>query len=1095
MEDRRMLAFDLAAGYLAGGFPQAVLTADFNGDGNLDLAVANYNQDDAGFDSGSVSVLLGNADGTFQPALTSATGYLHLSLAVGDFNNDRKLDLVTANAYDVSVLLGNGDGTFQAATNIGVDGNPQSVAVGDFNGDGTLDLGVTSNIYDYYGWNYYGRANVLLGNGEGTFSALPTTDLRGYYTSTAVADFNNDGKLDFVTGNDSETVSVLLGDGSGGLGNPTDFSAGYSGQSVAAEDVNGDGNIDLVTLGGVMLGDGFGSFGAAQSWAIGASPSSFAVGDFNADGKLDIVTANYWGGNVIGDAGSVSVMLGNGDGTFQASRDYAVPNLGYDYYPLFVAMGDVNGDALPDLAVADYFWGQVVVLLNTQDWPSLLVSGVSSPVTAGEAHTITVTARDTAGNPLTGYTGTVHFASSDYQADLPDDYTFTAGENGTHTFTLGVTLKTVGTHWLTVADTITPDLTSSQTGIVVNPAAASQFTVAGFPSPRPMGTAGSFTVTAFDAYGNTATGYTGTVDFISTDPLATFSTLSAPEGLVSATLTADNHYALYHGPVDGSGLTLVGRNERGTAGDPGPANWSLPETFTLSPAPEDHLYVVVWDDAPPAMWLGEFGLPGDVSLVSNTADWEFTVASGPNPGEFGDAPPVAELLAEIAGATWATPAASASNGTSPWGTIPGVSPSAQFVWHDTLDSGSASQGQYVIYRTKAALDTGINQPPTSNAEYTFTSADAGRHTFSATLWTAGTQSLTATDTAAASTTGSQTGIRINPLASITGPSYAARNQTLTFTLGASGMPAGTVFTYAIDWNGDSIVDQTVSGPSGATVDHAYDASGAYSIGVTATVHIGTEDYTSNVAHRSVTVFAVSVTVQADPATRPRRLVVEGTANAETLVLSPGTGNGVALTYNGASVGTIASSDGGPFGHLLVYGNGGNDAIRLTGGLAVPALLFGSDGNDTLDAQDSTADNILVGGAGLDSLYGGSGRELLIGGLGADTLRGGGGDDILIGGTTNYDAANDANLQALLAVMMEWGRTNADYNTRVKHLNGSLGGGLNGTYFLNSTKVHDDAAIDSLFGEAGLDWFFARKTGKNKDKVNDLSTGEVVTAIS
>src|SRR5207302_5325888 len=129
----------------------------------------------------------------------------------------------------------------------------------------------------------------------------------------------------------------------------------------------------------------------------------------------------------------------------------------------------------------------------------------------------------------------------------------------------------------------------------------------------------------------------------------------------------------------------------------------------------------------------------------------------------------------------------------------------------------------------------------------------------------------------------------------------------------------------------------------------------------------------------------------------------------------------------------------PFAHLLVYGYGGNDTLRLTGGLTVSAFLFGGDGNDTLDAGGSTANNVLVGGAGADALTGGTGRDLLIGGLGADTLRGGGGDDILIGGYTDYDA----NVQALLAVMKEWGRTDATYNTRVNHLSGTSGG-LNGS---------------------------------------------------
>src|SRR5262245_17922917 len=135
LEDRRLLAFLPAASYDAGVSPHVVVTADFNNDMHLDLAVANYN-------SSNVSVLLGNASGTFQPALNTPTDTTALSLAVGDFDGDGKLDLATANIRNVTVLKRNGDGGFAAPVRIGIDSWPTSVAVGDFNGDGNLDLGV-----------------------------------------------------------------------------------------------------------------------------------------------------------------------------------------------------------------------------------------------------------------------------------------------------------------------------------------------------------------------------------------------------------------------------------------------------------------------------------------------------------------------------------------------------------------------------------------------------------------------------------------------------------------------------------------------------------------------------------------------------------------------------------------------------------------------------------------------------------------------------------------------------------------------------------------------------------------------------------------
>jgi ELWxxDGT repeat protein len=148
---------------------------------------------------------------------------------------------------------------------------------------------------------------------------------------------------------------------------------------------------------------------------------------------------------------------------------------------------------------------------------SLNVSGFPDTITAGAAGSFTITAKNADGSTSTSTRATVHFSSSDPQAVLPADYTFTAADNGVHTFT--ATLKTAGSQSITASDTVFVT-TGTQSGITVNPAAASGFTVAGFPSPVTAGVAGSFTVTALDAYGNRATGYRGAVRLTSSDAKA-----------------------------------------------------------------------------------------------------------------------------------------------------------------------------------------------------------------------------------------------------------------------------------------------------------------------------------------------------------------------------------------------------------------------------------------------------------------------------------------------------------------------------------------------------------------------------------------------
>jgi Domain of unknown function (DUF4347)/FG-GAP-like repeat len=314
---------------------------------------------------------LGNS---FAPKTDFAAGDATTSVSVGDFNGDGKLDLVTTNSNSrtVSVLLGYGSGGFAPKTDFAVGISPQSVSVGDFDGDGKLDL-VTAN---YSG----STVSVLLGSISGGFT--PKTDFAVGLgaTSVSVGDFNGDGKLDVVTANASSSdVSVLLGNGSGGFAPKTDFAVGGIPTSVSVGDFNGDGKLDLVVANyfndndnsallqnnssvSVLLGNGSGSFAPKTDFALGLGRTSVNVGDFNGDGKLDLVTANYGSNNV-------SVLLGNGSGGFAPKTDFAAGGI-----PTSVSVGDFNGDGKVDLATANVLGDNVSVLLNNYPYASLSIT-------------------------------------------------------------------------------------------------------------------------------------------------------------------------------------------------------------------------------------------------------------------------------------------------------------------------------------------------------------------------------------------------------------------------------------------------------------------------------------------------------------------------------------------------------------------------------------------------------------------------------------------------------------------------------------------------------------------------------------------------
>jgi hypothetical protein len=341
-----------------GSGPFDLVAADFNRDQNADVAVANS-------DSGDVSVLFGNGDGSFVDPGPFSVGDFPIAIAAGLITNDVNPDIAVANegSQDVSVLAGTGS-SFAGPTNTDPAGAPAGIVLADFNGDTRLDV-ATSELFD-------DAVTVQLGNRDatGTFGSARSFTVLGSPFGIAAGDLDGDLDVDIVvTASDFSVVVVLSGNGDGTFEVPDCSSdplpsgclaVGLSPAGVTVGDINDDGDLDIAVANedsdsvSVLLNNGDGSFQGAVDLDAGlfSFPEAARIADFNADGNMDIVSANS-------ETDEVAVFLQGDDGSFEDAVFFPVSTS-----PFAVVVADFNNDEMPDIATANVDGNDVSVLLN-----------------------------------------------------------------------------------------------------------------------------------------------------------------------------------------------------------------------------------------------------------------------------------------------------------------------------------------------------------------------------------------------------------------------------------------------------------------------------------------------------------------------------------------------------------------------------------------------------------------------------------------------------------------------------------------------------------------------------------------------------------